>query len=182
MRKAKCHPDLRHCAKGLCVTCYAKWRGANPVTPKQERKATCHPERKHKAFGLCTPCHSKTRSKDDQAERDAARYWADPKKATARTMAWREANPRQARVNDLRRYGITPEEYDEILAKQGGVCPGCLGTCTVRKRLSVDHDHETGIVCGLLCDPCNKAKGLAKNSPGNLRRLAQYIEDFLARE
>lgn len=60
-----------------------------------------------------------------------------------------------------RLYGITPEQYHEMLANQGGVCAIC-GTHKRRanrptERLSVDHCHRTGRVRGLLCTRCNSA-------------------------
>ena len=51
-------------------------------------------------------------------------------------------------------YGITLDEYEVLLARQGGVC-GVCGKAPVKNWLSVDHDHETGKVRGLLCMNCN---------------------------
>ena len=58
-----------------------------------------------------------------------------------------------------RRYGITPEQLSILYANQNGKCY----LCGVRKdmlgkgqnRLHVDHDHETNMVRGLLCNTCN---------------------------
>lgn len=49
-------------------------------------------------------------------------------------------------------YNLAPGEYDRLKAAQGGTCwfPQC--TATGKKRaLTVDHDHETGEVRGLVC-------------------------------
>lgn len=51
-------------------------------------------------------------------------------------------------------YGITIEQYDELLALQGGRCAICRQRA-VSKRLAVDHDHASGAVRGLLCSRCN---------------------------
>jgi hypothetical protein len=51
-------------------------------------------------------------------------------------------------------YGMTPEDYDALLALQGGGCAICDGKPKT-ERLSVDHDHETGAVRGLLCSKDN---------------------------
>lgn len=53
-----------------------------------------------------------------------------------------------------RRFGITPEQYDEMLAEQEGVCAIC-GKEQGGRTLAVDHDHSTGEVRGLLCTTCN---------------------------
>ena len=64
-----------------------------------------------------------------------------------------------------KRYNMTVEKYDELFAKQHGVCAICSkpekvkNNCGV-KRLSVDHNHLTGKVRGLLCSKCNHGLGM----------------------
>lgn len=56
-------------------------------------------------------------------------------------------------------FGLTPEQYDEILKEQGGGCGICRRPPKPNKRLAVDHRHEngrSGPVTGLLCYVCNK--------------------------
>jgi len=55
-------------------------------------------------------------------------------------------------------YGITIEDYDAMLAAQGGGCAICH-TPPRSKRLHVDHDHADGRVRGLLCYHCNRTIG-----------------------
>jgi hypothetical protein len=63
--------------------------------------------------------------------------------------------PEQKRVYNYRyRYGLTVEEYEKMLAAQDGKCAICRNPPKTR-RLSVDHDHDTGAVRQLLCHPCN---------------------------
>ena len=47
------------------------------------------------------------------------------------------------------KYGINVEDYDKLFTQQEGKC----GRSDL--MLSVDHDHETGRIRGLLCLPCN---------------------------
>lgn len=70
-----------------------------------------------------------------------------------------------------RKYGITPEKFDEMSASQNGACAVCGST----ERLVIDHDHETGAVRGLLCNSCNLALGLAGDSVDRLMALAAYL-------
>lgn len=56
------------------------------------------------------------------------------------------------------RFGLDPEDYEEMLEKQDGRCAIC-GSLPDGQHLSVDHNHETGDVRGLLCQPCNLALG-----------------------
>lgn len=53
-----------------------------------------------------------------------------------------------------RLYGVSKEQYEGMLSKQGGCCAICKRP-PKRYRLAVDHDHKTGKVRGLLCSPCN---------------------------
>lgn len=56
------------------------------------------------------------------------------------------------RIEDT--YGLSLEDYERLLAYQGGGCAICGGK---RKyRLNVDHCHKSGLVRGLLCRRCNK--------------------------
>lgn len=50
--------------------------------------------------------------------------------------------------------GLTLAQYNELLAAQNGGCAMC-GKPPVRIRLSVDHDHVTCVIRGLLCHGCN---------------------------
>jgi hypothetical protein len=54
-------------------------------------------------------------------------------------------------------YGISREQYEALLAKQGGVCGVCRKP--PQEPLCVDHSHATGRVRGLLCRKCNTALG-----------------------
>ncbi len=103
-----------------------------------------------------------------------------PEKNRERSAAWKRAHPEYAtawsKANTGRRYGLAAGDYAALNESQGGKCVTCLKACSVRKRLSVDHDHTTGRVRGLLCSNCNTSIGLAKDSPDTLRRMADYLE------
>jgi hypothetical protein len=75
-----------------------------------------------------------------------------------------------------RRYGITGAAYAALVEKQGGVCALCA-TRPGPNRLSVDHDHETGRIRGLLCAKCNKALGIFGDSVEGLQRVIEYLAD-----
>lgn len=77
----------------------------------------------------------------------------------------------------LRQYGITEEEYQRLLAEQGGVCAICRQEQREKRShpLVVDHSHEDGAVRGLLCHPCNRAIGGLKDQPLLLSRATTYL-------
>jgi hypothetical protein len=57
------------------------------------------------------------------------------------------------------------EEYDKLFEAQGGCCAICHRPDeTFKKHLSVDHNHETGKVRGLLCGNCNTGLGKFQES------------------
>lgn len=80
-------------------------------------------------------------------------------------------------------YGITAEEYQAIYEAQGGCCYICQrAKGNARKRLSVDHDHATGEVRGLLCTPCNQdVLGHLRDSREALQRAVDYLAEPPAR-
>ena len=72
-------------------------------------------------------------------------------------------------------YGISPEDYDAMLAKQGGLCAICLNAA----KLVVDHNHTTGRVRGLLCPECNQAIGLLRENRASLQNAITYLNGEL---
>lgn len=74
-----------------------------------------------------------------------------------------------------RKYGITGDEFRKIAKKQKGKCPICKRK--LDKNPSVDHNHVTGKIRGLICNPCNLAIGNAEDSPDRLRAMANYLEN-----
>ena len=85
-------------------------------------------------------------------------------------MAWKTRAEHLAQ-----NYSITEEIYDKIFQHQNGKCAIC-GCHQRYQRLSVDHDHQTGQVRGLLCMHCNRALGHMFDSALRLRNAAEYIE------
>lgn len=81
-----------------------------------------------------------------------------------------------------RRYGIEPEEYDQILQWQSGVCKICKKPPRAKRAggpvtpLQVDHDHRTGAVRGLLCFKCNAGIGQFNDDPELMRAAVAYVE------
>jgi len=74
-----------------------------------------------------------------------------------------------------RAYGITPEEITSMLQKQGG-CAIC-GTNNFNGRgPSVDHNHTTGEIRGILCTNCNTGIGMFKDNLENMGRAIAYIK------
>lgn len=76
-------------------------------------------------------------------------------------------------------YGITLEQYNAMVATQKGRCAICNRPPPRHgryRKLVVDHDHATGEVRSLLCNPCNTAMGSLGEDAGRCRAVADYIE------
>lgn len=72
------------------------------------------------------------------------------------------------------------KEYKLLKAVYGSHCQIC-GTheSTFKKKLHVDHNHETGRIRGLLCDNCNRAIGHLKDNPHITDSATRYLRRFL---
>lgn len=85
----------------------------------------------------------------------------------------------QVRENHLnRKFGITQEQYEQMLEAQGGKCalcprtePGGMGS------FHIDHCHTTGKIRKLLCTKCNSCLGQADDDPERLEAMAKYIRE-----
>lgn len=109
------------------------------------------------------------------------RYDDNAEFARARQRKWHTDNPRASRGSKLKStYGITIEQYDAMFISQGGICLICGCPETVKrngkiKNLSIDHNHVTGKIRGLLCQKCNQALGLLGENPVTINSLLKYI-------
>lgn len=91
----------------------------------------------------------------------------------------KEKQKQRSFKNNLKKYGITPENYQELFKRQNGCCAICKSSevSTTRRayNLFVDHDHETGKVRGLLCHHCNAGLGQFKDKTESLQKAIEYL-------
>lgn len=75
-----------------------------------------------------------------------------------------------------RTYGITLDQYGDLLERQGRGCALCKKTPEDEgKNLAVDHNHATGEIRGLLCSYCNH-RVIGKHRDSDLLlRMAEYV-------
>lgn len=178
MKQADCHPELKHYCKGLCKNCYQRTmhKQRPPYLARYSQRGRhfndppkCHPDRPHEAHGLCGACYKR---------RLATNH---PERFREYAMKWRRENPAKASAairnwNLKRKFGITIEEYDAMLAAQAGRCAICRRPAQMlSKRLAVDHDHDGGQIRGLLCGPCNVVLGYLEN-PEWMANVDAYLK------
>ncbi len=81
------------------------------------------------------------------------------------------------RAGCKRKYGVTLEQRDAMLAAQGYQCAACGDPLKgVGKNCHTDHCHKTKVVRGILCAGCNQALGNVKESIPRLGALIRYLE------
>lgn len=75
------------------------------------------------------------------------------------------------------RYGITREDYNELLITQNGKCAVCeKSVLELGLPLYIDHNHKTGKVRGLLCRKCNIGLGCFDDELSILLQAADYLK------
>jgi hypothetical protein len=79
------------------------------------------------------------------------------------------------------KYGIDIPTYDRMLATQKHCCAICgdkenkVGG--LHNSFSVDHDHTTGKVRGLLCNQCNRGLGMLGDNIKSIMNVVKYLEN-----
>ena len=98
----------------------------------------------------------------------------------------RNKRDREKGVHQLRRdysrdyylrknYKISADQYDKMVIDRNGLCDICSSPCPRHNKLSVDHNHNTGKIRGLLCHKCNNGIGLFNDNEELLRKAAEYV-------
>lgn len=121
------------------------------------------------------------RQRDAQANAQYMREYRQRRKAAGLPLR-DSSTPEENRAYLLKRYRLTSDEYDALMADQQGQCAICRtditgthGTKHVRAAAKIDHCHATGIVRGLLCSRCNTGIGQFKDSTERLAAAIRYL-------
>ena len=147
--------------------------------------STCHPDRPSAACGRCRPCYNRdfhlARFPRPSFHPEARKSKYDPSRCVDCYREQVAAPNRIRRISGPARraerlrllYGLTPEDFEAMVATQGGRCAICGRISDA--RLHIDHDHETGAVRGLLCADCNGGVGLPGDDPDRAEAAAAYL-------
>lgn len=77
-----------------------------------------------------------------------------------------------------KQYGISMKQFTDLLAEQGGGCAICEKPMeTLRRRMNIDHCHETNEVRGILCSGCNTGLGHLGDNIAGLQRAIAYLQN-----
>lgn len=125
------------------------------------------------------PC-GHPRNKDNTYIR---RYPSGPRKDKVRSRECRRCRcKRSFEVNKKRpwlkkAYGITFEQFLNLLDKQAYICLICeVKLDPYERKTCIDHDHKTGKIRGILCNPCNLIIGHARDDCFILKKAILYLK------
>lgn len=153
-----------------------------------------HPQTKNGLTPRCKVClnaeNKKYYYKDIEARREYEknRRIRKPEHVMAIQRAaqikWR-ANPENRERKRIayiaKKYGITIEQYEQMLVDQKSLCAICLRPPEPTskghgERFHIDHCHATGKVRGLLCYCCNSGLGSFLDNVEAVQRAAEYLK------
>jgi hypothetical protein len=161
--------------QGYCKACQ---RGSNTY---QKRVARPKKEAKPKFCGICGELKNPDDFYFNRSSTDGRHPYCKPcariyNKAHPAGPDAKYRSDESARAAGLRRFGLSIDEFEAMLADQGGKCAICrTESCTTGRRFSVDHDKITGKIRGLLCRRCNQGIGWFDHDPQILTSAATYL-------
>jgi len=155
----------------------AQYRARAEVKAKNHEYHVRHsakPEIKARRSAYAAKYNARPEVKEKNRERNA-RLEVKVQRAAYRASPEGKAKHREL---DLKQYGLTNAQTVEMLAIQGNRCAICrTDNPGGRHYWHVDHDHETGLVRGLLCNRCNLGLGHLRDSVDLLQRAIAYLEE-----
>lgn len=161
MCKTKGCKNTNIIAKGLCQFHYDRLRryGDTYIRPKILKCEDCGVDFDVRATGnlpvVCDPC---------SVERHRVRQRQDRRRKGLWEM-----------------YKLTLQEYQAMHDAVQGKCEICgnpqTGRGAATNQLSVDHNHDTGKIRGLLCTKCNTALGLFNDDISLMSKAITYLEE-----
>ena len=142
----------------------------------------------------CIDCSKKYHAKryveqKDKLKIQLKKYKEENKeKLEVASLLWKKNNPdkvkKYQRTTNLRKFGLSYEDYEQMHKQQKGLCAICNNPETFvhsktkeLARLAVDHCHLTGKTRKLLCKNCNTGLGSFKDNQDVLLKAMQYLKD-----
>lgn len=122
-----------------------------------------------------------SKNKSERREYEREYYQKNKEKVKEKSKKWQTINSdkwkliqRNSRMKKL--YDIDINQYNNLMTQQYSGCSICNNPINNGNRnLSVDHNHKTGEVRGLLCNSCNTGLGYFKDNPELLINAVFYL-------
>ena len=123
----------------------------------------------------CKPCQNIIEQK-----RRHKRLATEPGHAAVlrkRANKWSAKNRKKLQGYKLKyKFGITASQRNKMIHEQNGLCAICDEDLSTSFRVSVDHNHKTGKVRGILCNNCNLGLGIFRDSIELIQKAQTYLE------
>ena len=170
---------------GLCAPCrkeriknYGKaWRVANRDYLLAEKKSDYRANKAH-----YNNLAKQWRKANPELKRKINREWKRARPELA--YRWDKQNPDKItviknRCHLKRKYGITPEQAQQLFESQGKQCAICEKLLTLPNRAThLDHNHTTGLVRNYLCNRCNMLVGFIETTPDVVKIAQEYVSGW----
>lgn len=149
-----------------CRAYVAKWQSKNISKTKAYRKKRYEDNREE---SIRRVMEWRLKNKDKVASAKKRHYMKDPKKQMKKN-----------RINRLKKYGMSPEDFDKMILSQKNRCLICSQEFSADNtdkamRASVDHCHKTGRVRGILHGKCNWILGTVEKKKEFFTKAIEYL-------
>jgi hypothetical protein len=125
----------------------------------------------NKWLGLCKSCGEM----HEQSSREIKRNQAPMSCSNYKPRNWSGLDRQDNIIR--KQYGISMQQFTDLLAAQGGGCAICKKPMqAIRRRMNIDHCHETNEVRGILCSGCNTGLGHLGDNVAGLQRAIAYLQ------
>ena len=170
--------DMDTISQKRCTKC-GEWKDVSLFNKDIRKKDGLH--------SSCKSCKAVVYAASYQARAAIKRAYSkqyridNAEKVRAYGKKYNQENKDKVRKYGLKsNYGLSMSDYEELLKAQGGGCAICGTTKPNGNRdvFFVDHDHDTGVVRGLLCAKCNSALGFMQDDIGILGRAIAYLKKY----
>lgn len=179
--------DRKHDSHGYCSTHAKQYRDGVELRQLRKRKRLnelkefctfdgC--DRRSKSLNLCGPHYTQSKRGSELKPVREVRHECNIAGCN---------NPHSARgycADHYRIYNtfkIPAEQYENMLLEQDGKCAICHKICSSGMRLSVDHDHDTNQIRGLLCGKCNRGLGMYDDDIEKILSAVDYLKSYSAK-
>ena len=169
-------PGTKDGRQSFCKSCACentkRYNRVNKEQVKQKSKQR-YQQNKDKIAQERKQYYQKNKS---QIKQQKKKYEAQNKE---RLKKYRQENKERIKQRHLKtRYGISLEQYNEMLKSQNSQCAICrTHQSTLKTCLAVDHCHKTNQIRGILCSSCNTGIGHLKDDIKILEKAILYLKE-----
>lgn len=104
--------------------------------------------------------------------------WKLRRKEISKKYYYSEKGQVDYKSKRLKKFGLSLNNYNQMYVNQNGLCAICKGNPKGYATLSIDHNHLTGKVRGLLCITCNSGIGFFKDNIDFLKKALDYLTKY----